>query len=794
MRRFAIGGLLVVAFAAAYMFGWGASAHAGAYAGNQYGRTTWVGYFTGTFDQFGTDVFPRSFQGGTEAMPNWINSAAPFLDFIINNQYFGNYGGTTAQRQRGAAFIMNLMLNHAAPGDYWLTGDDINNFTNMIYTAQAQGHINWRTNFTYNINSYWQGTGPWDGPIDDAFYGDSGTMPVMAFYNSAGQLAKLIKWQCANPVGWDNSLANMSYAWEVNGHTTVSSPTNAEASDITAAPGTTVTFHHYLGNAGPGDTWPQPIWWIAEQTSPSYVGLTGASNSGTHSQYTLWNVFNHDLTIPAGAAAGTQYCERVGWDPVTSWGVSNGRGTPSCVTVAISVVSSCGGVTVNPATFDPADPYSVTAIVNTTGGQAGAQNVDTNSNFYINVTGPGVAIANGNVTPVTVGGSPLSSGTGTLTASINPAATNNAGTYAVAYGITGATGAVNCTGSFNVAYTPYYSIRGGDVAAGPGFGTACTDELSDIDGKNLGAGSGYYGAGTQMAALSLGHINNFATNTTLSNLAGTGSSSSGLSALQPSGLAFSNVGVSASVWGTSFGKDPSEDPADNPSWCAPDYVSAATGNAVAPTPLGTNTLDQAKLNTLTNGTTYSVSGTTTISGALQFGGASPKRITLVVTGDVIIKGNITYAGYNYVSGTTAISSIPQFQLLVLKGHIYVDKGVQILDGFYHAQQLAATGGTIYTCASGQKYLTDDVADGAANALYDANYYADCNAPLTVYGSLAAKHVALLRTGGNWKTTALVGNQAAESIVYTPELWLGNLSDTSGGVQPYDSITSLPPIL
>ena len=60
--------------------------------------------------------------------------------------------------------------------------------------------------------------------------------------------------------------------------------------------------------------------------------------------------------------------------------------------------------------------------------------------------------------------------------------------------------------------------------------------------------------------------------------------------------------------------------------------------------------------------------------------------------------------------------------------------------------------------------------------------------------MAAKNIKFNRTSGSWKKTTAVNNNPAEQIIYAPELWMGNLSGTSGGAQPFDAITSLPPIL
>jgi hypothetical protein len=172
------------------------------------------------------------------------------------------------------------------------------------------------------------------------------------------------------------------------------------------------------------------------------------------------------------------------------------------------------------------------------------------------------------------------------------------------------------------AYVPFFSVLGGDVAAGPGFGASCTpDPNAGITGRNLGTSSGYYGAGSQLGALASGTVNNFAS--ALGGIAG--------GAAPPTGLTFANTtsnvaGDGTGIYGGGFAR---------PTWCVPDYVSKAQANPASGTL--TTPLNQARLNSLANGT-YTVSGDLTLS-SLQL--AQGQKITVVVTGDVYITGDIT---------------------------------------------------------------------------------------------------------------------------------------------------------
>lgn len=346
------------------------------------------------------------------------------------------------------------------------------------------------------------------------------------------------------------------------------------------------------------------------------------------------------------------------------------------------------------------------------------------------------------------------------------------GTYKVHWtwtdpGYTGSNATVSpnppCGGSGQAAYAPYFNVLGGDVAAGPGFGAGCNTPTSGssaagILGYNLGGNPNYYGAGTQLAALALGNISGFATalNTDGSN------SSSG--AGPPNGLAFANASGSAGSYGKA-------------GWCVPDYAGDATptNNSLA----GATNVTSAKLSSLSSDT-YKIKNDVTLNGGTF---AAGHKVTLVVTGDVYITGDITYS---YGS----LADIPQFQLLAT-GNIYINNTVTELHGFYDAQPVSATGGggTIYTCATG---MHTSVMGGNP-----ATDYGTCSAsakPLTFYGGVSAKKIVLGRTYGSLVASGGVTNSPAEQFVYTPELWLGNLTTSSAGAEPYQAFTSLPPIL
>lgn len=388
------------------------------------------------------------------------------------------------------------------------------------------------------------------------------------------------------------------------------------------------------------------------------------------------------------------------------------------------------------------------------------------------------------VSPVTVTNS-----SGTLTTNqitFSPAA---AGSYTVTWSWQGAgftdpstNDTINtpCTFTTLVGYQPYFNVLGGDIAAGPSFGTdSCAPGASSgIYGINTDTAGAYYGAGAQLGALALGDVQSFPS----SQNADGGNAGAG----EPNSLTFAHSGISGKIYGGQYGKG---------GWCVPDYVdNAANEGDSAPNspPAGDETTVAVTDGALTNGT-YQWGASDSRQDLTIHGGQLPagKRLTFVVYGDVYIDSNITYANY------TSTDDIPQLQLLV-SGSIYVYSakggGVQELHGFYAAQPYddgsgTPAGGILHTCAT---------APGTASNDPDI-----CDSKLTIYGGVAANDIDLGRTHGNLTTIpGKVTNEPAETFMFTPELWLGNLtgpgtscansSDQSGCT--YQAFTSLPPVL
>jgi hypothetical protein len=311
----------------------------------------------------------------------------------------------------------------------------------------------------------------------------------------------------------------------------------------------------------------------------------------------------------------------------------------------------------------------------------------------------------------------------------------------------------------DVGARPYFSVLGGDVAAGPGFGTGCTsDGNASVIGSGVNA-TPFNGASGQLAALALGQIRSFATSTIqtpgtqnwFTSLVTNAQSTSG------SKLAFANTPgtVGGPTYGGSFGRD---------NWCAPDYYSGTNVN-------GANNLGGANVaaGSLPAGVSIHSGDLTLTAGTIPSG----RKVTLLVTGNVYITGDVKYADAG------SIADLPQFRLLV-KGNINVDNAVGRLDGFYDAQGSTGLGGIFASCGLASGPINDDTAING------------CNNPLTVNGGLAAGIVFLNRTVGDINGQFNQSEVPGETIIFSPQFWAPSPNPTKA--QPWQSLTSLPPIL
>ncbi len=755
--------LLLIGVCCSFALGYGVIAEAFP-SGGLYGRGQYRGYFTNTQDTNGTYVFPRQYKSGTESLPDTINNATAFINFIKYTQLdIDGNGSSNAQERTGAAFIIQTMIGSARNKPP--TAAQIADWEARVRYAESQGRISWRTNYSYNINSFYQGTGSGSNPDDDAFYDESGTQAAIVFRNASGGVAYAIKWSCANPVGSPQPLPP---APSIN-FTTVGRSTVSNASPT---PGSTITFSHYVKNNGPTGTSPTNIWWIAERTEPTPVTLVGGSaSSGTYTSGQEKNVFNHTITIPADTPPGTRFCERVGWDPVTSGGVRDGRGTPVCATVqysftltpSVSAVINSSGSPITGNIAEAGDTVTFTYAVNNSGStvsQAVTCTYRQDTRPGNNQSAPGSTFTPPGANCAPTRTFPANANTVVATETV-PASTVNT-TICKSLTISPVTqdgGSQTAQACVLVAAKPYVRVWGGDVSAGNGLADAssggiCTDNTNAaIVGWNKRSAGNNAGAGTQFAAYALARITDFAT--ALYDPGG---------AESPAGLSFSNQSLSLSNgnFGGSFGSLP----------CIPDYYSSRPASTLAV---------PGNVSAMTTGT-YGADGNIQLSGGTN--NIEPgERITLYVDGNVYINTNIIY------SGSWNVSNVPRFQIIA-RGNIYVDLNVSQLDGIYIAQGRDGNRGQIHTCASTANMFSPLPLGG--------NLYNSCTKKLTVNGAFIADQVRLLRTIG---TLAQSSNSesssespAAEVFNYGPALWLAQPADQGGSTPDYDAIISLPPIL
>jgi hypothetical protein len=432
------------------------------------------------------------------------------------------------------------------------------------------------------------------------------------------------------------------------------------------------------------------------------------------------------------------------------------------------IAVSCGNLTsVTPPKPEIGDTVTVTVTVSyvngpPASGQSGGQ---------IFVTGIGLVP----ISSITGGGG--ANGTYTMTSSFP---VNTPGTYAVGWTLRvdgiAPTPNPNCGGNlaaagdtFVVSTYPFFSVSGGDMAAGAAFatspGSSCTEAFNTnagITSWNKGASSGYSGASNQFGMSSFSYIQDILGNKGNGNgksawsLSFANEESGGINSVdQANGRygGFNNDGPCVGAWSR----------------------KPASGNSL-PNPGATNVggLDGV----------YVVNSPVTINGGNIPNG---KHITIYVTGNVSITGPITYASTSWAT----TDEIPSFKLVV-NGSIFIGNTVSQLAGDYVAVPNAGyhtmpnpfnnvKPGTIVTCSVGTTPQTP--ATASISAIVNG-----CNHQLTVYGSFSANQVWLLRTWGT-----MGSNVPAEQFIQGPESWLS--TGDSGSIDPsYKSIVGLPPVL
>ncbi|HSX06145.1 MAG TPA: hypothetical protein VLG92_00305 [Candidatus Saccharimonadia bacterium] len=710
------------------------------------------------------------------SMPAGMTGPGDFTDYINsllhNTSTYGIAGSD--YNKYGAAFLVEQMMHGQSnqPANAALVSAalaDYGTWASAVYAYSAAGRINWSLPHTFpsgvidTLHVCNNGTFCNDRAVyfDNNYKGGGRDAHVFNYYTtSKSESATLIVFtnpngttfeirrECGNIMG---SAQPLQVGWTLSGATGMSPGA--------VYPGQQVTFSNSVTNNGPA---PASFYWEVRYCWDScpggYSWGYGVQNSGN---------------VGGMGAGGTMYapnwfyvppdnshnklCVWIAYSNASGPGTGASQSGRQCVDI-LPLQSICGPMTIAPTPTGPKDTYTLSSSVQVTGGVNGANLVNNASNYYVHVSGPGVNVNNNDVNPVTVGSAGAN---GTLSTAYAPGPTNNVGTYTVTWGITGPLAPVNCGPiTFNVAYTPYFTVKGGDIAAGPGFGNgSCAEVTANIESWNQNTGNvpNYFGGGSVFGALATGSITNFVSGL---GLAGAPAGQVG------HGLSFANANNGQANnppnYGGGFGAGSVA--------CVKDYYGTKAGS-------GATTIG-GPIMSLSSGThivTPDGTGTVTIGN----GAHTPITVapgtteTLYVQGNVYIESNIVYSNYT-------LSTVPRFNLYV-QGSIYIDPNVTELHGVYIAQQSGVYKGDIITCA-------------ASPAAINEPYSVCSKKQLLVVGAMAAQgHMRLTRTYGNLEAVSGNGTPAAPSEIfqYSPELWLNAPPLTNLPIKTY---TSLPPVL
>lgn len=725
MKRAALGLLIVLGFLAGY--GAAAKAWPGVPDRNQ-----WYGYFNNQLDNQGDTVIPNG-------IPSNVTNANAFISFMENELKNGSPRG-----QIGAAFIIQTMRGTSGgwSRNHPPTASELADWESRVRYAESQGWIQWSANFTYSGNSYWQGNrGGGPDPNDDAFYYQSGVRISIIFHDQNG-VAYVIKRDCGNPLT-NGYMPGLFMGWSGAGNTTVSA--------AQATPGQTVTFSHYVWDQGP--TTALMYWGTFDSQTGAQLAQGGPSSytPGNHV-----NVANDNFTIPANAAAGTQYCRQVGWFWDSSSNSAWGKGTPVCTTVIIPAklkaaisaspptVSGGDVLTFNPSISASNNASPVTGVTcsqtQTTyapsGGATGSSSIpctDQSGSSSITIgTGASVALKQNTYTvPDTMPVGSKICQTITITNPNNPAYYNN---YPA--DTTSTTCAI-------VAKSPYVQFLGGDVWAGGGFASvapACNTgaKLTGVTRAHALADGTTPGSGVAYAAFALDKISNF------------GSASMALVTTTGTGDAWTFSNINPNSLGF-FGA---------PQHCITDYSALYTSAA---TLAGGSTVDVAAQGS----GVWHTTGNLTIHGVMPDG----SRQVYLVDGDVDIDANLTYKPT--FAGVSAIPSL----IIVSKHNVHVFSAVTQVDGIVEVIGDGVTTGLFRTCWPEPAQATTST----------------CPTTLTVNGAVLAGGLDLFRTAGAEGNTPTLQKQPAEVFNLGSEVYINDaLNSTSTTTLTTSNVRELPP--
>jgi hypothetical protein len=290
--------------------------------------------------------------------------------------------------------------------------------------------------------------------------------------------------------------------------------------------------------------------------------------------------------------------------------------------------------------------------------------------------------------------------------------------------------------------------------------------------------SAFAGGGTQFAATANGVIEGFAT-------------ADGAASGIPVALSFGN---SQNTAGYNSGGDEFGGEYTGNLPCISDYYALPVATTAADYYCsGSATITDGVLNGCSDGRTHAA--------------VTPNLTALTQTTVIRVAGNLTincdssysvtnqcppskspgYAANTPWATAGGLLTIPSLYVETL-GDIYISPAINTLDGVY----IASNAGQIYTCSNGSANNPNTT---------QSTYFNACNSQLAIFGALVAGKIefgrtyrtAALGTAGDTFPNAGAGaNNAAEDVVYGPNVWLSDPYATTQST--YDAVTSLPPVL
>jgi hypothetical protein len=735
----------------AFTIGYGSVAEAYP-SGGVWGRAEYRGYFSNIADSAGTNVLPANYSG--EAFPSTINSADEFIAFID-----ARIGHSNQQLDTGAAFIVNTMQEILAPGDRTPSSTSLANWRNIVRTAANHGHVNWRVNFSYSLNSYYQGPSGGGATDDDAFYDDSGTFPAMTFEDEFGRVAYAIKWQCANPVVFNTYT--LEGFWDITGSTYGINGAGQDTRDfppgqINTYVGDTLNWTHEVENLGPSFTNPTTVdVWTAQTIdgAATWSTITPRVDRGVFAAGASITINDPPYVVP-NYPVGTNICRSVFFNPTSSISNADARSAAKCAMVQANYNLS-PTVTVNQTTADEGDTVTFSyRIENTaTSASAGAAcNSRDGSGAVVPVAltcNPGPQTFPGSSGVVTVG-------TENIVISGQPAGTRICRRLTVTPATQAGNTATSVDACVIVAKTPYVNFMGGDVWAGGGFARyqpACnTSAKITTVGQALGgtAPTQYAGSVVEYQAFALNRVRGFGSSSRpLVAEGGFGSSGRRLTYANSDSVDVSHLGYYGAA-----------------SHCIIDYIDLFWWLAT-PIP-GSNPV--INVGTQPDGIYVTSSGNLHLTGTMRPG----SKQVYIAQFHTYIDGDIRYPD-SYAN----VNDIPNLVVISAFSDIYVAPTVSRMDGLYVADGDGISRGFFRTCWP--KPATQAAGDACDQR------------QLVINGTVLAANLDLARSFGASGGTVPQRQTAAEVFNFSPELYLRNaLSGNDETTVQTTNVLELPP--